>query len=292
MPWITRLWTLLLGDSLVAVRLLPALAGALAVVLTGQLARSLGGGRFAQLVACLAIVVAPGFMRGTSVLSLPAFEPLFWLGGALLLVRIVRDDDHRSWLWLGLVIGLGLQTKHTMGLFCLGLAVGTLATPLRRQLRTPWPWAGALVALLVFLPNVVWQAQHDWPTLGFIAKLYDSELQQRSRVAFVVDQFVHLNPFAVLIWTGGLAYLFSWRGRRYRALAWIWTSTFAVLLAAHGKNYYLAAAHPLLMAAGGVASERWLGTPRGGGSRRPWWRPWWSAAPSSSRPRSPSCSAR
>ncbi len=257
-PWIARLATALFGDSVAGLRIFATLGGASAVLLVGLLARELGGGRFAQLLACLAMLVAPVFLRTGNLFCIPAFEPLFWLGASYLIVLLVERDDPRLWVGVGLVAGLGLLNKHSMLFFGFGLAVGILATPLRRHLRTPWPWLGAAAALLVFLPNLAWQVAHGWPTLYFLVDLNRGTMAGIAALQFVAGQFLYLNPVAAWVWIAGLVFYFSPAGRRYRVLGWIWVAAFLVLLVAKSKIYYLAPAYPALLAAGGVATERWI----------------------------------
>ena len=140
-PWIARLADTLFGQSLYGLRIWPLLAGTVAVFLTGLLTRRLGGGRVAQLTACLAMIVAPVYLRAGNLLCIPAFEPLLWVLGSYLVVRIIQEDDPTLWAWVGLVVGIGLLTKHSMLFFAFGLAVGLLLTPQRKYLRSPWLYA-------------------------------------------------------------------------------------------------------------------------------------------------------
>jgi hypothetical protein len=226
--------------------------------LTGWLVHRLGGGRLAQLLACMAVLVAPVFLRTGNMLCIPAFEPVFWVGSTLVLLRIVREDNARLWPWLGLIAGAGLMNKHSMLFFAFGLGVAVLATPLRRHLRSVWPWIGAAIALLVFLPNIAWQVQHGWPTAGFLRNLNESVMAGVSKIQFVAGQFLYLNPLASFVWIWGLVFLFSKPGRPFRVLGWIWLSIFVLLLATDSKIYYLAPAYPAVIAAGGLAIERWV----------------------------------
>ena len=144
---IARITRLLLGESLPAIHLLPALAGAGKVLLTGLIARELGGRRFAQGLAALSVLVAPGFLALDNWLSMNVFEPLFWMGCAYLVIRIIKTRNPKLWLWFGLLAGIGLENKHSMLIFGFGLVAGLLLTPERRWLRTPWFWMGGLVAM-------------------------------------------------------------------------------------------------------------------------------------------------
>src|ERR1039457_3868284 len=155
----------LFGESLSAIRLFPALAGAGMVLLTGLIARELGGQRFAQATAALCFLLAPGFLALDHFLSMNAFEPLLWMGCALLVIRIIRTRNARLWLWFGVLAGIGLENKHSMSIFGFGLAAGLVLTRERRILRTPWFWIGGLAAFPIFPPDLLWNIQHHFPFL-------------------------------------------------------------------------------------------------------------------------------
>jgi len=252
-----------LGESLNAIRFLPAVAGAATVLLTGLLARELGGGRVAQTTAALAVLVAPGFLATDSFLSMNAYEPLFWIGCALLVIRIVRTGNQRLWLWFGLLAGFGLLNKHSMLIFGFGLVAGLLATPQRFVFRSPWLWLGGLLAFLIFLPNLVWNIQHHFPFL---------ELQENIRrshrnvdlppLAFLGQQALTMFPLSVPIWLAGLWFYFSKAGRPCRALGWAWIVTLGVIMILSPRVYYAWPAFPVLFAGGGLAWESWLSPPR------------------------------
>jgi hypothetical protein len=250
---------LLMGGSLPALRVFSAVAGALLVVLAGLIAWRLGGGRFAQGLAALAVLVAPVYLGMDGVLSMNAFEPLFWMGAAYAVIRLVQTD--RPWLWLvvGLLLGLGLMNKHSTAFFGLALLAGVLLTPLRRQLRTPWPWLGGLVALVVFAPNLVWQARHDFATLEDIRNVARmGKNVVLGPLEFVAQQVVIMHPVLFPLWAAGLFHLFRAQKGRYRILSWTFAVFFVLMFALKAKNYYLAPIYPLLLAAGAVALERGL----------------------------------
>ncbi len=255
-PWIARLADTLFGQSLYGLRISATLAGAAAVFLAGLLARRLGGGRFAQLTACLAMIIAPVYLRTGNMLCIPAFESLFWALGFYLLVRIIQEENPRLWLGLGLVAGIGLMNKHTMLLFGLGLVVGLLMTPLRNQFRSPWLYAGGALAGLIFLPNLLWQMAHGWPTVEFLRNLNRTTMSDIEPLQFVLGQVLYLSPATAPVWIGGLIFFFRKSGRRYRVLGWIYITLFVLLVLMRSKIYYLAPAYPALLAGGGVALER------------------------------------
>jgi hypothetical protein len=257
---IAKLTRLTLGDSLPAIHLLPAIAGAFKVLLTAMIAREMGGKRVAQTLAALAALVAPGFLALDNWLSMNAFEPLFWMGCAYLVMRIIRTRDMKLWLWFGLLAGVGLENKHSMLIFGFALIAGLLLTPERLVLRSRWFWIGGGIAFLIFLPNLLWNVQHHFPFL---------ELQQNIRrsgrnvgmtpLSFFGQEIVTLLPLTAPIWIAGV-----WRLYRseFRALAWAWAIAAALIVALNPRVYYLYPAFPLLFGAGGVALEEWMARPR------------------------------
>jgi hypothetical protein len=247
-----------LGDSLLALRLLPTLAHCAAVVLVALLARELGGGRTAQRLAALAALVSPVYLGVTDFYSMNAFEPALWAAAALILARIANGADPRAWLLLGLVLGLGLLNKISMLWFGVGLAVGLVVTRERRWLATPWPWLAAVLAFALLAPYVLWQLQHGWPLLEFMQNAREQKMVAKSPLAFLTDQLLVMNPVLAPFWAAGLVYYFaSQEGRRQQLLGWIWVGAFAVLVASGAvRANYLAPAYTPLLAAGGVVFEQ------------------------------------
>jgi 4-amino-4-deoxy-L-arabinose transferase-like glycosyltransferase len=253
----------ILGDSLPAIRLLPALAGAALVVLTAALAWQLGGGVFAQSLAALAVVVAPGFLAMNSLFTMNAFEPLFWMGCAWCVVRMVKTGRRKPWIWFGVLAGLGLENKHSMLIFGAGVVVGLLLTPERRLLASRRLWAGGAIAALIFLPNLLWNINHHFPFLEIEANIRQSGRDVRlSPLAFFGQEALLMLPLSLPVWLAGLwFYFFTEAGKRFRSLGWAWVFAAVVIVALSPRIYYLWPAFPLLFAAGGVAWETWLSRP-------------------------------
>jgi hypothetical protein len=252
---VTAFSRLLLGDSTVALRFFPTLAGALVVVLAGLMARELGGGRFAQGLAAVATLVAPSFLVMGTFMSMDAFDQLFWVSSAYVLILILKRDRPGLWLLFGLIAGLGLLTKLTMLSFGLAVFVALLLTPARRRLLTPWPWVGGAIAFLFLLPYLVWQVAHGWPTLEFWAD-YGEKVDPASPIEFLVEQVVTMQPLTLPLWLAGLHYcLFSRDGRAFRPLGLIYVLLFALFAIQNAKFYFLAPAYPMLFAAGALSLE-------------------------------------
>ena len=248
----------LLGDSLPALRFLPAVAGAAVVFVTGLIARDLGGGRFAQALACLCALVAPVYLALSHFFSMNVFDVLLWTLGSWLVVRIVRLESPRLWPALGVVVGLGLLNKLSMLWFVGGLGLGLVATRERRVLVTRGPALAAVVAAVFFLPHVLWQLRHGFPTLEFMHNATSYKMASVSVRKFLGDQLLVMNPLNALVWTSGL--VIALRGREGsvgRILGVSYLAVFA-LLAASGtaRAAYLAPAYPPLFALGAIGIER------------------------------------
>jgi 4-amino-4-deoxy-L-arabinose transferase-like glycosyltransferase len=269
-PWILGLSMPLLGEGWLGFGLLPALCGAATLWLTGQLARRLGAGAFGQLLAGTCALTAPFYLAFFSFYSVNAFEILFWtLAGGLVLERL-RTGERRLWLGLGALAGIALLNKHTFAIFGAGLGVALLATPLRADLRTPWPWLGAAGALLLTLPNFLWNAALDWPSWAFYQSVGAEKNLRTPPAEALLFQVVGMNPAALLVWLPGLAFLlFSKKARPFRPLGVLFLVLLLVMLfSGQRRGDRIAGAYPLVLAAGAALWDR---STRGSVARRARW---------------------
>jgi len=266
---IARVSRAALGDSLFALRFLPALASGATVLVGGAIARELGGQRFAQALAALATLCAPIYLTFGNLLTMNAFEPFLWGLCALIAIRTVRRGTPRLWMLFGLVAGIGLQNKHSMLFFGSGIFLGLLLTEERREFRSPWIWVAGFLSFLLFLPNLLWQANHAWPTLEFFRYRQPAENAPVSAITFIAEQALLANPVAAPIAAAGLIFLFFSRAAKpYRFLGWCYLVALTELIIFKGKIYYLAPYDVILFAAGAVAVERWMAR-----HSRAWWKP-------------------
>jgi len=251
-PLLARAGLTLFGPSPAGLRLLTALAGAAMVVLAGLIARELGGGRFARLLAAGALLASPTLLGANWLFQTVTFDQLAWTVALLLVARLARTGEPRWWLAVGLALGVGLETKYTVLALGAGLLAGVLATPLRRQLLTPWPWLGALVALLVAAPNLAWQVANGWPSLEFIVHHPQDQASDFSPPVFLAEQLALVGPLAMPLWLAGWVRLL--RRPEARPLGVTAAVAFLAFLLA-GKSYYAGPLYPLLLAAGAVGLE-------------------------------------
>jgi 4-amino-4-deoxy-L-arabinose transferase-like glycosyltransferase len=263
--WILGAWRGVFGDSVHSIRVLPALCGSGLILLTGAVAAQLGGGRWAQLLAGLAAAIGAAGLVICGFYSMNSYDLLFWTAAYYLLIRIARSGDGRLWLWLGLVAGFGLLNKVGMLVFGAALVIGLLATKHRRHFRDRRLYLAGGIALVFLLPYVVWNATNDWPTLEFIENAKRYKISAVSPLGFLGENILEANPVTLPLWLGGLAWLFlAPRARRFRLVALMVVATWVILVVQKSKPYYFASSFPVLMAAGGVAWERW--------TKGRWWR--------------------
>ena len=227
----------ILGDSLAALRFVPALSGAAKVVVAGWMAREMGGGRLAQFFVALTTLIAPIYLTFDNFLSMNAFEPVFWMLCAAVVVRILNGGDRRLWLLFGLVAGLGLLNKHSMLFFGSGLVLGLLLT-VPREFTHCWIWLGTAVAMSLFLPNLLWEMRTGWPTIALLHSVIGAKYATISPWAFIGEQTLLTLPLSAPIWLAGAWFLLRDReGRRYAALGIAYLIVLAEMLILHGKIY-------------------------------------------------------
>lgn len=240
-----------LGPSLRGFRLIATICGTLRIILAGVIAARLGGGRAAQALACTAVLLAPIYLAVDSILSMNTVEHVIWLGCLLIVVEIANGASEKWWLAFGALAGLGIQNKHSMLFLGAAIVAAMILTPLRRSLARPWIWLGGALAALLFLPNVLWQIQHGWPTLELLQNVKNTGKNVvLAPGPFVLQQAMMLNPFSAPLWIAGLIWLFT--KREYRVLAWTYVFLLALFIRLEAKDYYLAPIYPMLFAAGAV----------------------------------------
>ncbi len=258
-PAIERIGLSIFGLSLVGLRMFSVIAQALGIIFSGLMARELGGRRLAQVTAALCVGLAPLPMFEATEFQYSSFDYLWWVLIAYCVIRLLKSDDARWWLAIGALIGMGLETKYTMGFYTCGIVAGVVLTQARRYLASKWLWAGVALSILIFLPNLMWQVRHDFISLHFLQHIHQRDVGEGRAEGFLSGQFwLCTNLISVPLWIAGLiAYL---RSPRYRMLAWMYLVPLALFIVGKGRNYYLAAAYPMLLAMGAVMGERWLDT--------------------------------
>jgi hypothetical protein len=263
-PFVERVGLEIFGVSLVGLRLFSVIAQAVVIVVTGLMARELGGERVAQVTAALVVATSglPVF-QGTE-FQYSSFDYLWWTLIAYFVIRLLKTEDPRWWMAIGASIGIGLLTKYTIFFFIAGMLGGMLLSGARRFFLSGWFWGGVGVALVIFLPNFIWQVRHGFISVHFLQHIHARDVAQGRAHGFLRDQFIICtNLFAAPLWiTGLICFLLD---RRYRMLGWMYVIPLVLFFVGKGRGYYLAAAYPMLFAMGAVVGERWVDS-----LRKPW----------------------
>jgi len=257
-PLLARLDQAVFPGSLPALRLLTIVAGAAIIVVAAVIARELGGNQLAQVLAGLAVLISPMFVGTNILFQTVSFDELIWAVACLILVRILRGADPREWLLLGLVFGVGLETKYTVIGLALAILIGLLATDRRYHLVSRWPWIGLGLAVVLALPNLSWQVGHHWDSVAYTVNHRGAT---DGPIAYWVQQFLLIGPQLVPLIVGGVWWL--WRREQFRAAAVTIIAVELLFLLVGGKAYYPAPIYPLAYAAGcvwflEVVRQRWI----------------------------------
>jgi hypothetical protein len=256
-PFVQRIALAMFGLSLLGLRLFSMLAQALATVVAGLMAKELGGGRLAQITAALAVAFSALPLFEGAVFQYTSFDFLWWVLIAYFTVRLLKSENPRWWLAVGAAIGLGLETKYSIAFYIAGILAGLVLTPARRYFANLWFWAGVALALLIFLPNLIWLARHDFISYQFLQHIHARDVGEGRADGFLKYQFLGCaNLAAAPIWIAGLIGFL--RSRRYRMIAFLYLTPLVLFWIGKGRFYYTAGAYPVLLAMGAVLAERWL----------------------------------
>ena len=249
--WVTNLF----GGSMFWIKIWPALFGALTFLLTGKIIISLGGRSFALLLGWLPFMV-DGYMRLFFLFQPNFLEVFFWTMLAFSLIRYVQTLQNK-WLYIfGISAGLGMMSKYSVSFYAISIVAGLIFTRQRKIFLNKHFYYGILIAIIIFLPNLLWQYNHRFPVITHMQELQEQQLQFIDPVDFIISQFL-MNLPCLFTWLTGLLFLiFSPSGRIFRFIGWAYLFVVTLLVALHGKDYYSLGAYPVLFAFGGVYMEQ------------------------------------
>jgi hypothetical protein len=256
-PFVEHVALALFGLSSVGLRFFSVIAQAVAIVVCGLMACELGGGRLAQVTASLAVAFSPLPLFNGTEFQYTSFDFLWWVLITYFVIRLLRTDNPRWWLAVGACVGIGLQTKYAIVFYIAGILGGLVLTRARRFLKSGWFWGGVAIAVLIFMPNLVWLVRHDFISYRFLQHIHARDVGQGRADGFLKDQLmICINVFATPLAIAGL--ILFLRDARYRMLAWMYLIPLAMFWIGKGRGYYMAGAYPMLLAMGSVGGERWV----------------------------------
>jgi hypothetical protein len=248
----------LFGDTAFGINFFPAIIGAISLIIIGIMVKEMGGNKMAQFIALLAFLISPSFLRSNSLFQPVSFDEFYWFLLAFLIFRLIKTEKPSYWIWIGVTAGVAFLNKYLVVFFIIGLVASILLTPLRKWLKSPYPYIGSLIALLIALPNLIWQYRHNWPVVRHMHELTETQLVNVRIDIFLIDQLM-MNIAPILIWIPGLIFiLFNREGKKYRILGLAYIFTILLLIIFRGKSYYTLGLYPMLFAFGGFALARWL----------------------------------
>ncbi len=253
-----------LNHSLIDLRFVSALIVAAVVLISADLVRVLGGSRTAQLLTAVIMATGPGVLAIGHLLSTATLDLFFWVLLVRLVVHVVQNDRPRLWLVIGLVLGISLENKNLPATLAAGLLIGLLLTPgARHHLRSPWLWLAAVIALVCWAPNLIWQAQHGWPQLTLAQDIRAETRTPGGIVQLIFFQLLLLGPVGGVLTVIGLIAVLRGRFAERTATAMrpvgiAYLATLALFVVNGGKHYYLLGLLVPLAAAGTVAIDGWL----------------------------------
>jgi hypothetical protein len=246
---------LLPGKTLFILRLLPALAGALLIILTGLMTRELGGKTYAQLLACITLSVSILFLRAFSMFQPVCFDILFWSLILYAFLRYIITEKPVYLILVGVAFGFGFLNKYMVIFLAAGLAIGVIPTSFRGLWISKYAWFALFISLVLFLPNIIWQYIHGFPVLYHMKELKETQLVNVKRMNIIIDQLL-IFTFGAVVWLTGLIWILrAENAKKFRVMGYAYVAILLIFLILRGKSYYLAGFYPILFAAGGVSWE-------------------------------------
>jgi hypothetical protein len=255
--YVAAFLNLISKDSLISIHVVPALNEAFLVFVTGMIAKELGGGSKAQILAAISTLVSLDLLAFGSILTPDSFDSLWWTLLAYLIIRIVRRKKPKLWVVAGLVVGIGLLTKLTIFFFGAALFISFLAIPSsRKYLRSKWIAIGGLLSVAFILPMVYWNSINGWPMIQFYQE-FRGDVSGGGPLSFFLTQLAGISILNVPIFVIGLYfYLRSREGSELRALGLTYLLLYAFMTVLNMKTYYLMPVYPMLFAGGAILIER------------------------------------
>ena len=255
---IGRLATFLFGNTVFALRIFPALIGAVNLVIIGMAVREIGGKKLAIALAGLAYLLSPAYLHTNALFQPVCFNHFFWLLSAFLILKMIHRNDPKLWIWIGIAFGLGFLNKYSIVFLYVAFALALLISQNRKLIWTKQFLFAIIAGLIIISPNLIWQYQHHWPVLLHMRELHDSQLVHVELSGFLFDQ-VLMNAHALLIWLGAvIVLLFARQEKNYRVFGFTFLFMILLLMLGSGKSYYTLGIYPVLFVFGGYFVEKYI----------------------------------
>ncbi len=258
-PALVALSRAVLGESALAMHIVPALAGAGTLVFVCLIAREFGGKTFVVTLSALAFIVVPLWLMFDSIFCYDSIDQLVLAAFLYTLVRFLRSGNRKLWILLGLIAGVACLTKMTILFLGPGFLAALLISKYRKDLITPWPWLGAALCLVLVSPSLIWQIANHWPTLEYWMNYGTNRVYKASPLQYFMNILAFMNPLLLPLWAAGLYRLFRrLNGANYGFLGLLFLFTLALMFYLHASVRMLGELFIPLIAASVVFIEELL----------------------------------
>lgn len=249
--------------SLVGVRLFATLAGVGILILCCLIAKELSGKSKAILLSGICILAFLPFYRNHTLFQPVAFDQLFWTLGFYFIIKFIDSQNKKFLILLGISLAIGLMNKYTIIVWAFGIFIGLFFYQKGSMFKNKWLYISSMLSLLIFLPNIIWQAQNEFALLSHLQALKNNQLDGINPISFGLEQ---LNfPFTLVISLLGLVALIIDKNlSKYRAVGIAALVIFCTMWLLNSKAYYVFAIYPVLFSSGAVKIESLL-------SKKPIW---------------------
>ncbi|MBN2350483.1 MAG: glycosyltransferase family 39 protein [Bacteroidales bacterium] len=256
--FISRFSTLIFGQTTFALRFFPALIGSVSVIIIAKIVKELNGSLFAIVIAALAFIFSPAFLRSNSLFQPVSFNQFFWLLSGYLIIKLLRTANPKIWISIFIVWGIAFLNKYSVAFFIVSSLLAILLTGLRSLIKSKHFFIGGAIGILIILPNILWQYSHNWPLMHHMSELQRYQFANVTIAGFIIDQFIMNFPGLIIWMTGLIVFLFFKPEKQYRPMAYTFLFTVLIILILHGKSYYTLGLYSILFALGGYAVDKYF----------------------------------
>jgi hypothetical protein len=255
---ISKFSTFIFGNTVFALRFFPALIGSISVIIIAKIVKELNGGIFAIIIAVMAFIFSSSFLRSNTLFQPVSFNQFFWLLSGYLIIKLLNTRNPKFWLYIFIVFGIGFLNKYSIAFFIVAFLIAMLLTSHRNLLMSKYFFSGGLLGIIIILPNLIWQFNHNLPLLYHMAELQKYQFVNVTIIGFIIDQFIMNLPGLVIWMTGLITFLFFKSEKKFRVLAYLYLFTVLLILLFRGKSYYTLGLYPVLFALGGYAVDKYF----------------------------------
>lgn len=254
---VSKVSTLLFGNTTFALRFFPAVIGSISVIIIARIVTELKGGTFAIIIASLAFILSPAFLRSNTLFQPVSFNQFFWLLSGYLTVKLINTREPKYWIWIFVVWGIGFLNKYSISFFIVSSLVAMLLTEHRVLLKSTYFFIGGTIGIVIILPNLLWQHSYNWPLIHHMQELQKYQFANVSVAGYILDQFIMNFPGLIVWLTGLIVFLLYKSERKFSVLIYTYIITVLIILFLRGKSYYTLGLYPILFALGGYAIEKY-----------------------------------